>query len=190
MVGIYYAAVEDDPLTSGPGSHVYASKRCATIQGEDGKRRRLAFIGDKAYCSRCDSVGLITYGAGLNERRRLNDLANGGRRQAVGDDIVLCKCAEPPRIIAVYGRDWKIHDRGEENTASFTKTPAQSAVYNEKFVVKDSGGSPLANVRYRVRIGESVVAEGTTNAYGHVSRITTDAAQRLIFEVAQHHEGT
>ncbi|MCG5075210.1 hypothetical protein [Paraburkholderia tagetis] len=190
MVGIYYAAVEDDPLTSGPGSHVYASKRCGTIQGEDGNRRRLAFIGDKAYCSRCDSVGLITYGAGLNERRRLNDLANGGRRQAVGDDIVLCKCAEPPRIIAVYGRTWKIHDRGEEKAIRAAEAPGRSPVYDEQFTLRDAEGRALAGVRYRVRSDSAVIESGVTDSSGHTRRLSTTAAQRLTLEVDRREGAT
>src|SRR5215469_9604047 len=100
MPRIYYAVVEDDPLTSGKGSRVFSALPCGTVQGEDGKHRRLAFIGDKAYCAACDSFGVITYGAGLGDRHRLIDMVNGGRRQAVGGDVVLCKCANHPRIIA------------------------------------------------------------------------------------------
>ncbi|MCG5075144.1 hypothetical protein [Paraburkholderia tagetis] len=179
MVGIYYAAVEDDPLTSGPGSHVYASKQCGTIQGEDGKRRRLAFIGDKAYCSRCDSVGLIAYGAGLNERRRLNDLANGGRRQAVGDDIVLCKCAEPPRIIAVYGRTWKIHDRGEDKAIPAAEAPGRSHAYDQRFTVTDATGNALANTWYTVRMPSGDFLHGVTDSSGRTARYETDGTQQL-----------
>lgn len=57
-MGIWYAAVEDDPLTSGPGSRVYAGENVGTIQGEDGRRRRMVFIGDEAWCAACSSMGV------------------------------------------------------------------------------------------------------------------------------------
>ncbi|MGF6805566.1 hypothetical protein OKW30_000692 [Paraburkholderia sp. Clong3] len=104
MPSVYYAAVEGDPLTSGDGSRVFASERVGTIADQSGRQRRMAFIGDHAYCGKCKNTGPITCGAGVDDMRRMIDLANGGRRQAVGGDIVLCKCSEPPRIIAVHGR--------------------------------------------------------------------------------------
>lgn len=47
---VFYAAVEDDPLTSGNGSRVHAIGKVGTIKGEDGRYRRMAFIGDPAWC--------------------------------------------------------------------------------------------------------------------------------------------
>ncbi|CAM2172045.1 hypothetical protein PSAC2689_10690 [Paraburkholderia sacchari] len=61
--------------------------------------------------------------------------------------------------------------------------------YDEGYTLIDCNGRALANVRYRVRIGANIAAEGITDAQGRVSRITTDTAQRLIFEVSGHHEG-
>lgn len=156
MPGIYYAAVEDDPLTSGPGSRVYASERCGTIEGPDGVLRRIAFIGDEAYCPKCNSVGVISYGAAVNEKRRLVDLVNGGRRQAVGDDIVLCKCAEHPRIVATYGRRWIIHDRAEETRASVgapsSSSPSESHDELEQYfeLLDAETGAPVDGMTYKL----------------------------------------
>ena len=184
LTGIYYAAVEDDPLTSGKGSRVFAYKQAGTIQGEDGKHRRLAFIGDEAYCPACNSTGVITHGAGVSERKRMIDLVNGGRRQAVGGDIVLCKCADPPRIIAVYGRKWMIHDRGEEKTASVVQAPIQKPTYDEQYTLTDHAGQPLSGARYRVCVGSNVIATGTTDFRGRTQRIATDEATPIRLDVA------
>ncbi len=139
MPGLYYAAVEDDPLTSGKGSRVFSALPCGTVQGEDGKRRRLAFIGDKAYCPACDSFGQITYGAGVSDRHRLIDNVNGGRRQAVGGDIVLCKCADRPRIIAIYGTSWRITDRGDEDANRRPAAPAFAVNHWISFTLTEPG---------------------------------------------------
>jgi hypothetical protein len=143
MPGIYYAVVEDDPLTSGKGSRVFSALPCGTVQGDDGKRRRLAFIGDKAYCPACDSFGVITYGAGLGDRHRLVDRVNGGRRQAVGGDVVLCKCANHPRVIATYGTSWRINDRGDAdgnaNADGSSATPAPVVDHWISFTLTEPG---------------------------------------------------
>ncbi|CAE6700705.1 hypothetical protein R69927_03260 [Paraburkholderia domus] len=85
---IFYAAVEDDPLTSGNGSRVHASGNAGTIEGEDGRYRRMAFIGDPAWCVACQNRGVIVGGTPVLENRRMLDLVNASRRQAVGGDEV------------------------------------------------------------------------------------------------------
>jgi len=57
-MGIYYSAVEGDPLDSGADSRVIEGASNFTIEGEDGRSRGQAFIGHKAYCDACKSVGL------------------------------------------------------------------------------------------------------------------------------------
>lgn len=179
MAGIYYAAVEDDPLTSGPGSRVYARGKVGTIQGKDGRHRRMAFIEDEAWCAACGSMGVITYGAtGLRDQSRLLDLVNGGRRQAVGDDIVLCKCSTPPRIIARYGRKWCIHDTGDDAPRKAV-SPMSPQIYDEQFTLVDAKGTPLADTYYTARMPSGELRHGVTDSRGRTSRYETDAA-RLI----------
>ncbi len=154
MTGIYYAAVEDDPLTSGLGSCVFASERVGTIRGEDGKRRRMAFIGDKAYCPKCHSEGVIIGGAGIRENGRMIDHQHGGRRQAVGGDEVLCKCPVLPRIVAVHGRSWKIRDQAEAQTISRTASSTPMIDHWITFTLRESGNCaglkcPLLDTRRR-----------------------------------------
>lgn len=109
-MGVFYAAVDGDPLTSHPNSYVIAGpgRHAATVVGEDGKTRSLVYIGDSAWCGACRSFGRIVGGAGVSDNRRMIDLTGGGRRQAVGEDQVLCKCQTLPRIIALHGRRWQV----------------------------------------------------------------------------------
>ncbi|MGF6700570.1 hypothetical protein OKW38_005182 [Paraburkholderia sp. MM5496-R1] len=139
MPGIYYAAVDGDPLTSGEGGQVYASGKVGTITDESGRPRRMVFIGDDAYCAKCKSTGSVTYGAGVNDRKRMVDLVNGGRLQAVGGDIVLCKCTNPPRIIAMYGTKWRIIDRGDADTISRQATPSPAVNHWISFTLTEPG---------------------------------------------------
>ncbi|CAE6855653.1 hypothetical protein R69927_07758 [Paraburkholderia domus] len=186
MAGTYYAAVEGDPLTSGKGSQVFATGHCGTITDESGRARRMAFIGDPAYCEACDSQGVIIGGAGVSGARRMIDLVNGGRRQAVGGDWVSCKCPEHPRVIAIYGRRWIIRDDGDAAPSRARETPAPRLIYDEQFTLNDGSGQPLANFRYRVRNGATVVASGVTDANGCTQRINAEGALRLTLEVDAH----
>src|SRR5579864_5436511 len=187
-MAIFYAAVEDDPLDSGKGSYVLASVRVGTVKGEDGRDRRLVFVGDSAWCERCKTMGVITGGAPVPDRRRLLDTANGMRRQAVGGDMVVCKCEQHPQIIPVYGRRFKITLDGD-GAKVLRRTAPQSAIasqatHDEQFSLTDDDGQPLRGVRYRVRIGSNVVASGVTDTNGRTGRITTDGSERLRLEVA------
>lgn len=180
MPGTYYAAVEGDPLTSGEGSRVYAKEDVGTIEDESGRPHHMVFIGDSAYCSKCGSSGVVTYGAGVSDMLRMIDAVHGGRRQAVGGDIVLCKCATHPRIIAVYGRSWMIHDRDQEKkTAPVARTPAQILTYDQQFTLTDATGKAIANTWYTVRMPSGDLLHGVTDSSGKTARYKTDAAQRL-----------
>ncbi|RFU48902.1 PAAR domain-containing protein [Paraburkholderia sp. DHOC27] len=179
MPGIFYAVVEDDPLTS--GGRVYADGTAGTIEGPDGRHRRMAFIGDTAYCEACKSIGTIVRAAPTS--KRLIDMTRGGRLQAVNGDSVLCKCPNPPTVVALHGRKWMIIDAGDPRGAAPAR-PVQNATYDEQYTLTGFEGRPLRGVRYRVLAGSIIVATGVTDAHGRTSRISTDNSQRLRLEVA------
>lgn len=188
-MAIYYAAVEGDPLDSGEGGHVYGTKKTiGTIKDENGVSRSMVFIGDEGYCAKCGSAGVITYGAGMADNRRMTDLVNGGRRQAVGGDIVLCKCATPPRIIAVYGCKFRIIDGGSATrsgiatnaTGAISPAPQKSEAprHIRWFYVRDAAtGEPLCNRDYVANIG-GAKQSGKTDGDGY-AKIETDSGQSV-----------
>lgn len=189
MPGLYYAAVEGDPLTSGEGSRVYGTqKTIGTIEDENGQPRNMVFIGDEGYCAKCDSTGSITYGAGVSERKRMVDLVNGGRLQAVGGDIVLCQCANPPRIIAMHGRRWMIHDQGEATRRTAPGAPAQSLVYDEQFTLIDGNGRPMPGTYYTLRVDCGSRVHGTTDSAGRTARHRTNGARSVAIYLGHRKE--
>ncbi|WP_322028452.1 hypothetical protein [Paraburkholderia sp. J76] len=179
MAGVYYAAVDGDPLTSGEGSRVYATKNVGTIEDESGRPRRMVFIRDDAWCTKCNSTGSITYGVNIRKGGRMLDLVNGGRDQAVGGDIVLCKCADHPRIVAAYGRKWMILDQGQDKVASAARAPAQIFAYDQQFTLSDAAGKSLVNTWYTVRMPSGELLHGITDSAGKTARYRTDGVQRL-----------
>jgi uncharacterized Zn-binding protein involved in type VI secretion len=54
----------------------------------------VALEGDKVWCPRCNSEGTI-----VPDGPRLSETYNG-KRYALNDDLCLCKCTPPPRLVA------------------------------------------------------------------------------------------
>jgi hypothetical protein len=185
MSGIYFAAVAGDPLSTGSGSYVENHFRGnSTIEGPDGVLRDMTLIGDDAYCSVCNSVGQVIGGAPIAHDRRIY-FQQYGRWQAVGEDLVACKCPESPRIIATYGCNWRIIDLPSAPFAG-NQTPERSlsalsrATYDERVMLEDAqSGKPLANVPYRIVSGSRVLVSGVTDAQGRTQRVETEGVHAL-----------
>jgi hypothetical protein len=146
MAGIYYAVVEGDPLDSGVGSEVLGGAGNATIEGPDGISRRQTYLGHHAWCAACQSAGEIVAGAGLPDRLRGWDESQRVM-EAVGGDIVLCKCERPPRVVAVYGRSWSYGDDGGSESASTASAGdsrhIQRETWDHRFTLVDSSGQAM-----------------------------------------------
>ncbi|CAB3802038.1 hypothetical protein LMG28614_05531 [Paraburkholderia ultramafica] len=179
MPGTYYAAVEGDPLDNGSGGYVLNGSSTFLIADETGRNRRAAFIGHQAWCGVCKSVGLITKGVPVRKGGRMIDLTGGMQDQAVGGDFVICNCADHPRIIAVYGRSWIIHDRGNAESSRADVTPTQRLKYDEQFTLTDAAGNALSNTYYTVRMPSGELVHGVTDPSGKTARYETDDAHRL-----------
>jgi hypothetical protein len=112
-----------------------ASRGRATIEGPDRVDREVAFIGDEAYCTACNSVGVIIGGAKVREDQRL-DFTDEGGLQAVGGDRVACLCPVHPRIVATYGLSWEIGDffGSEPFAARETQTPWSSTSVDSHWI--------------------------------------------------------
>ncbi|WP_230945525.1 PAAR domain-containing protein [Burkholderia pseudomultivorans] len=167
---ILYAVVEDDPLDS--GGRVLEGGRCTTIMGSDGKHRRIAFLGQHAWCDACGSTGTIEAAPGTLNANRMRDFTSAGRLQALSGDWVRCRCERPPRIISVYGRKWKIsgapNSVGVQPVAAATPVTAASTpqAYDDRFVLRDIAGNPLNNVAYALQRETGEFEYGKTDAHG------------------------
>ncbi|WP_158899688.1 PAAR domain-containing protein [Burkholderia sp. L27(2015)] len=168
-MGIYYSAVEGDPLDSGGNGCVIEGASNFTIEGEDGRSRNQAFIGHKAYCDACKSVGPIVAAPGSPDMLRMHD-SELGQREALGGDLVLCKCERRPRIIAVHGRSCRIDDGGGEATASATNATttraARASSFDDRYVLRTVDGTPICNTRYAIQRGDGAPEIGQTDDQG------------------------
>lgn len=174
-MSIYFAAVEDDPIDT--GGRVIEGGECGTVEGEDGKRRRLAFLGQRAWCQKCESTGIIAAAPGSPDKKRLYDQPRR-RWQALGGDLVLCKCEKHPRIIPVYGRKWKISGdpvgRGRvAASAPICENMAMPALYDDRFILRDIAGRLLVFTAYALRRETGAFEYGETDQKGHTHLLSS-----------------
>lgn len=176
MSHTYYAVVEDDPLDNGGNSRVIDGANHSTIQGPDGKCRRQTHLGQQAWCSVCQSAGEIAAGAGISDHLREWD-ERLRAREAVGGDIVLCKCKQHPRIVPVYARDCMYTDiRGGAPVSVSRAIPqlVQRIEYDQRFVLKDErSGRVLAGVPYRLVADDGSEIEGRTDSLGYTCKVAS-----------------
>ncbi|HEX7937212.1 MAG TPA: PAAR domain-containing protein [Paraburkholderia sp.] len=172
-------AVVGDQLHTGGHIEPYAGPPC-TWDGH-----QVALIGGSAYCTTCKSVGSIVKTGGPRRIEFMGETAADG-------DIVLCKCSPPPRIIArLAGESW-CDDEAEAYAASEARHAAENTptgmsaatAYDERYTLMDGDGRALANVRYRVRDGSNVIANGVTDSSGRTQRISSEGTTRLALDIA------
>jgi hypothetical protein len=174
---IFYAAVQDDPLDS--GGRIIEGGSCGTIKGDDGRSRRLAFLGQKAWCDACNSAGVIVAAPGSPSNKRLYDQQRA-RQQALSGDLVVCKCDRHPRIVSVYGRKCKI-EGDLPVTPSSVAVPASLAIaYDDRFVLLDADGNALIYRAYAVRRKTGAFEYGQTDGNGHTHLLSSAAAPETI----------
>ena len=130
---------------------------------------------------RATRMGVIVGGAPVPAQRRMLDMVNGGRRQAVGGDEVACKCQSPPQIIAVYGRSWRIIDDSgsavrEAGVVPAARTTANSVAYDDRFILRDSDGRALSSTAYALRREIGTFEYGETDGDGHTHLLASVAS--------------
>ncbi|AMH43378.1 PAAR domain-containing protein [Burkholderia sp. PAMC 26561] len=147
---------------------------------------QVALIGASAYCNACNSTGSIVKAGGPRRPwHRGVEVAHDG-------DIVLCKCAKPPRMIATMQststNDDMIESRGEvdDYRTGHVHLGDGPGHFDQAFTLKDRyTGQPLAGVRYRVQSATGVIHDGITDAAGQTARIHAACAENITIHI-QH----
>jgi hypothetical protein len=108
---------------------------------------------------------------------------------ALDGDLVVCRCSEPPRIVAALSGESWYEDMGESDGASPAISVAQdiftasSHRFDQQIQLIDEGtGKPLARVRYRLT-GDAGTFAGRTDNNGMTERVTSDSAGTITFEI-------
>ena len=145
---IYYAIVDGDPISSGGRVHVFDHAELS--EDPQGRMRAIAFLGDKAFCEACNSMGVIVGHSGIRDSLRMTSYVRGGLLQAVGGDAVLCRCSPAPTLIPKYALNDRFDDRMDAGEWDDALECESSAGCDQRFTLTGEGGAPCRNVRYQV----------------------------------------
>lgn len=147
------------------GGKVISANHCDTIDGLP-----MALEGDTCWCPACDAEGIIVL-----DGPRLSETFDG-REFALSDDLCLCKCNPPPRLVSAQAFAYQLIDSdrhaAQAGASAYTAArlnasaggaPASDGI---PFVLLDPRSQePYPHRPYRLRLHEGVI-EGTTDAHG------------------------
>lgn len=164
------------------GGIVITAGSCCSINGV-----KVAVEGDSIVCPACRSTGTIhTFGPRIPE-------SWSGKQVALQDDLCVCACPSPPRLVANQSLKCQVLGGGggagngahaepaAASTASAIRVLAQAAALTEQAeqvclrLVDEFTQAPIPSKRYRLELPERVI-EGATDADGYTQAI--DAADR------------
>jgi uncharacterized Zn-binding protein involved in type VI secretion len=168
------------------GGKVTTATSCCSINGV-----KVALEGDKIICPACKSEGSIQiFGPRIPE-------SWNGKQVALQDDLCVCKCPLPPRLVANQSLKCQVVDGGgggvagadgtsssaasPEEVASTARRDTQAAAIEqseEKVMLRfldEYSQAPIAAKRYRLELPDKII-EGQTDADGYSEPI--DAADR------------
>lgn len=169
--------------TSTGGKVTTASAQC-WINGE-----KVALEDDKLWCPQCDSEGIIKLdGPRLTERRE-------GRQVALSDDLCICKCDPPPRLVSSQTEKYQAIDTEFYATQalaaarlarrSAAATSAQTADDASIRLLHPITSEPFKYTRYRLQFLDKII-EGLTDGDGYSTPVSAaDRAALLAWQVSE-----
>jgi uncharacterized Zn-binding protein involved in type VI secretion len=137
---------------------------------------KIALDGDTVFCKACHSDGFIKL-----DGPRLSESFND-RQVALSDDLCICKCSQPPRLVNTQTRkvQWVDADRHASQAGAATETAAKfNAAKNSAaqpdtipLLLRDPDTQePFKQRPYRLELTDKVI-EGTTDQNGFTRPLT------------------
>jgi uncharacterized Zn-binding protein involved in type VI secretion len=158
------------------GGKVISASSCCSIDGV-----LVALEGDAIFCPACKSPGKIKiFGPRISE-------SWNGTQVALQDDLCVCKCTPPPKLIASQQRKYQEVGGSAPSPASATQAAAtareeaQAAALGDQEeqitlrFLDDLTQAPLTSRRYRLELAGKTL-EGVTDSSGYTQPI--NAAER------------
>ena len=169
--------------TTAGGIVITASSSCS-INGV-----AVAIEGDSIVCPTCRSKGVIQiFGPRIPE-------SWNGKQVALQDDLCVCACPAPPRLVANQtlkyqslggGGGGENHSEADAaNAASASRVTAQASALTEQAeqvalrFVDEFTQAPIASKRYRLELPECAI-EGSTDTDGYTQPIAAADRTRLV----------
>lgn len=144
--------------------------------------RQRAFEQDQVQCPACNSTGQIVCAGD-----RVPVTGPHGREQALSDDLCICRCSPPPRLVSaqhtgtVSGSAPRTQGWGSTVQTGAAAHKAGDT-HDQRFLVQDEDGRPVADRRYRA-IYPGGVIEGRTGSDGYTERFSATHAASVRIEV-------
>ncbi|NYE61775.1 putative Zn-binding protein involved in type VI secretion [Duganella sp. 1224] len=162
------------------GGKVISASSCCSIDGV-----LVALEGDAIFCPACKSPGKIKiFGPRIPE-------SWNGTQVALQDDLCICKCAPPPKLIANQQRKYQVVDGSAPSSSAATQTAsaareeAQAAALGDQDeqitlrLLDDLTQAPLAARRYRFELAGKTI-EGVTDSSGYTQPISAAERAQLV----------
>ncbi|MFM0731540.1 PAAR domain-containing protein [Paraburkholderia sediminicola] len=160
-----YICIGDQPETGGQ-IEPYVGPR-TTFYGH-----QAAMIGAGVYCNACKSTGVIAKAGGPRRRK------HHGSEIVLDGDILLCGCAQPPRMIASMQRNARFDDLAETmgvvasaRTVSGGVTSMVTSAYDEQ--VEPSRGTLIEGYPYFIETQDGRVFSGRLESGHRLQRVYT-----------------
>lgn len=146
---------------------------------------KLALEGDKVSCPVCGAEGTIGC-----DGPRLPETWNG-KQAALHDDLCLCNCSPPPRLVAIQQHKSQRIDAGQRLAESAAAEAAErasrpasprSADRADELTIRfldNANDEPLRHKKYRLAFPGKVI-EGITDADGYTQPISRDERAALV----------
>jgi hypothetical protein len=161
--------VGDEPQTG--GYTVNSNTRPFGVSGHPA-----AIIGGHAYCNACKSMGLIAKAGGP---RRINHTPH---EIALDGDILLCKCPEPPRMVARMQSTFWHEDMSDgfgtvasARTASGGVSSVAMGPYDER--VQAGRTAPFEGYPYFIEMTDGRVFSGRVDSARLLPRVHTEGSE-------------
>lgn len=165
------------------GGIVITASSCCSINGV-----KVALEGDSIACPACRAKGVIKiFGPRIPE-------SWNGKQVALQDDLCVCACPSPPRLVANQSLKCQVvggggaAEHGEPaaaNTAAAVRALAQATALTGQSeqvplrFVDELTQAPIATQRYRLELPERAI-EGVTDTHGYTQPIAAADRTRLI----------
>jgi uncharacterized Zn-binding protein involved in type VI secretion len=161
--------------TTTAGGKVISANSFQSINGVS-----VAVEDDAVSCPKCNSVGVIK-----PDGQRLSDLCNG-KQVALHDDLCICKCSPPPRLISnqtLASQSIDVEYHAAQAARAVTGIAASAASGKAPATTDDmpflllhpETREPFKHRHYRLELAGKVI-EGTTDQHGATQPLS--AAER------------
>lgn len=144
----------------------------------------LAYHEGKVSCRACKSEGYIR---NVGPYRPMTLM---GKQVALENDLCICKCNPPPKLVASQKNAFMDFDSAELATMGYTPQGRYigDASYDQHFLLKDERtGRPLRDTPYKIITDDGDEIEGRTDESGHTEKVYADSAVNATIHVFEEH---